>query len=88
MTKEDKDILNLITEIYPIENSKSPTLLAFQVVEVAKEYHKRIVKNNVALGDVVGQSEQLLALAQYICEHKNNLDGKTSKDYLQDFLSQ
>jgi hypothetical protein len=41
-----------------------------------------------ALADVVGQSEQLLALAQYMCEHQNNLDGKTAKDYLQDFLSQ
>lgn len=38
--------------------------------------------------DVVGQSEQLLELAQYMCEHQNNLDGKTAKDYLQDFLSQ
>ena len=40
------------------------------------------------LPNVVGQSEQLLALAQYICQHQNNLDGKTAKDYLQDFLSQ
>jgi hypothetical protein len=37
---------------------------------------------------VVGRSEQLLAFAQYMCEHQNNLDGKTAKDYLQDFLSQ
>lgn len=38
--------------------------------------------------NVSGRSEQLLALAQYMCEHQNNLDGKTAKDYLQDFLSQ
>jgi len=37
---------------------------------------------------VVGRSEQLLALAQYMCHYQNNLDGKTAKDYLQDFLSQ
>ncbi len=37
---------------------------------------------------VVGRREQLLAFAQYMCEHQNNLDGKTAKDYLQDFLSQ
>jgi len=40
------------------------------------------------LGGVVGQSEQLLALSQYMFEHQNNLDGKTAKDYLQNFLSQ
>jgi hypothetical protein len=40
------------------------------------------------LFSVVGRSEQLLALAQYMCQHQNNLDGKTAKDYLQDFLSQ
>lgn len=31
--------------------------------------------------DIVGRSEQLLALAQYMCEHQNNLDDKTAKDY-------
>lgn len=40
------------------------------------------------IAPVVGQSEQLLALAQYMCEHQNNLDGKTAKDYFQDFLRQ
>ena len=40
------------------------------------------------LFSVVGQSEQLLALAQYMCQHQNNFDGKTAKDYLQEFLSQ
>ena len=44
--------------------------------------------NLLGIAGVVGQSEQLLALAQYMCQHQNNLDGKTAKDYLQDFLSQ
>jgi hypothetical protein len=46
------------------------------------------LKELLVLYNVVGLSEQLLALAQYMCEHHSNLDGKTAKDYLQDFLSQ
>ena len=49
---------------------------------------QRITTDLLRLFSVVGQSEQLLALAQYMCQHQNNLDGKTAKDYLQDFLSQ
>ena len=52
-----------------------------------KHYHEQQV-NSVDLADVVGQSEQLLALAKYMCKHQNNLDGLTAKDYLKDFLSQ
>jgi hypothetical protein len=52
-----------------------------------EEYHQAKLKL-LGISDVVGRSEQLLALAQYMCEHQNNLDGKTAKDYLQDFLSQ
>ena len=37
---------------------------------------------------VVGQSEQLLAFGWYMMEHSNVNDGKTAKDYLEDFLSQ
>lgn len=48
----------------------------------------RVKTKALSLSDVVGQSEQLLALAQYMCQHQNNLDGKTAKGYLQDFLSQ
>jgi len=48
------------------------------------------IKHNQELPtpNAVEQSKQLLALAQYMCKHQNNLDGKTAKDYLQDFLSQ
>ena len=46
------------------------------------------VVKNCSIPHVVGRSEQLLTLAQYMCEHQNNLDGKTAKEYLQDFLSQ
>jgi hypothetical protein len=42
----------------------------------------------LSIANVSQQREQLLALAQYMCEHQNNLDGNTAKDYLQDFLSQ
>jgi hypothetical protein len=55
-------------------------------------YGKQTVLNAInqalSMSGVVGRSEQLLALAQYMCQHQNNLDGKTAKDYLQDFLSQ
>jgi hypothetical protein len=47
-----------------------------------------IAQTKLRQPDVSGRSEQLLALAQYMCEHQNNLDGKTAKDYLKDFLSQ
>lgn len=40
------------------------------------------------IADVVGRSEQLLAFANYMCKHQNNLDRLTAKDYLKDFLSQ
>lgn len=40
------------------------------------------------LFSVVGRSEQLLAFGWYIMEHSNVNDGKTAKDYLQEFLSQ
>ena len=46
------------------------------------------IVEKLTITDIVGQIEQLLALAQYMCEHQNNLDGKTAEDYLQDFLSQ
>ncbi|HXJ98938.1 MAG TPA: hypothetical protein VNJ50_08835 [Gelidibacter sp.] len=49
---------------------------------------EKLLTKQLRIHDVVGRSEQLLALAQYMCEHQNNLDGKTAKDYLQDFLSQ
>ena len=32
----DKEILNLITEVCPIEDSDSPMLMAFQVVKVVR----------------------------------------------------
>jgi hypothetical protein len=47
-----------------------------------------VIAEGLRIHDVVGRSEQLLALAKYMCQHQNNLDGKTAKDYLQDFLSQ
>ena len=53
--------------------------------------HKSIIEainQALRIHDVVGRSEQLLALAQYMCEHQNNLDGKTAKDYLEEFISQ
>ena len=57
---------------------------------VVISYESAIEAVNQALRQppVVGRSEQLLALAQYMCQHQNNLDGKTAKDYLQEFLSQ
>jgi hypothetical protein len=43
---------------------------------------------NFSIPAVVGQSEQLLAFGWYMMEHSNVNDGKTAKDYLEDFLSQ
>ena len=63
----------------------------FDKVEAARTGQKTIdeaTNEILLLLGVVGRSEQLLAFAQYMCEHQNNLDGKTAKDYLQDFLSQ
>jgi hypothetical protein len=37
---------------------------------------------------VVGRSEQLLAVAEYVYNHFDDSSSKTAKDYLQDFLSQ
>lgn len=53
------------------------------------EYNKdEIIKELLVLCNVVWHSEQLLSLAQYMCQHQNKLDGKAAKDYVQDFLSQ
>lgn len=40
------------------------------------------------LFSVVGRSEQLLAVAEYVYNHFDDSSSKTAKDYLQDFLSQ
>ena len=68
-------------------NWREVKYMNWTTVEVQDIIAKALVKK-LSIPDVVGQSEQLLALAQYMCEHQNNLDGKTAKDYLQDFLSQ
>lgn len=63
--------------------------LALELKDKVETIHQLLAENEqLRIANVVGQSEQLLALAQYMCEHQNNLDGKTAKDYLQDFLSQ
>ena len=43
---------------------------------------------NCSIPDVVGQSEQLLAVAEYVYNHFDDSSSKTPKDYLQDFISQ
>ena len=60
----------------------------FEKREVVARLIKEYAEQALRIHDVEGRSEELLALAQYMCEHQNNLDGKTAKDYLQDFLSQ
>jgi hypothetical protein len=40
------------------------------------------------MGDVMQRSEQLLAVAEYVYNHFDDSSSKTTKDYLQDFLSQ
>ena len=71
---------------------KGVQLNAYQRGLALDEYYKLLdyvdELEQLNIPDVVGRSEQLLALAQYMCQHQNNLDGKTAKDYLQDFLSQ
>ena len=37
---------------------------------------------------VIGRSEQLLAVAEYVYNHFDDSSTKTAKDYLEDFLSQ
>lgn len=43
---------------------------------------------NCSIPAVVGRSEQLLAVAEYVYNHFDDSSSKTAKDYLQDFLSQ
>jgi len=45
------------------------------------------VVKNLTIPVVVGQSEQLLAVAEYVYNHFDDSSSKTAKDYLQDFLS-
>ena len=60
-----------------------------KIVKIIENYSPELAAEEILrLFSVVGRSEQLLALAQYMCQHQNNLDGKTAKDYLQEFLSQ
>ena len=54
----------------------SSTLLGHEVKKGSEVLRK--LDKALSLGAVVGR----------MCEHQNNLDGKTAKDYLQDFLSQ
>lgn len=42
----------------------------------------------LSIANVVGQSEQLLAVAEYVYNHFDDSSSKTAEDYLQDFLSQ
>jgi hypothetical protein len=79
MTKEQEQIWNLVHEWCNEQSYEIP------------DFNRRVLMERIlALRQplVSGRSEQLLALAQYMCEHQNNLDGKTAKDYLKDFLSQ
>jgi hypothetical protein len=46
------------------------------------------IKQALTIPDVVGQSEQLLAVAEYVYNHFDDSSSKTAKDYLQDFLRQ
>ena len=43
---------------------------------------------NCFIPDVVGRSEQLLAVAEYVYNHFDDSSSKTAKEYLEDFLSQ
>lgn len=95
MTEEQKNIV-LLGSRYETMNkyidlSNDDGTIAKGIAEAMQEYAERYhiaQTKKLHQHTVSGRSEQLLALAQYMCEHQNNLDGKTAKDYLQDFLSQ
>jgi hypothetical protein len=65
-----------------LEECLKDSILTNNVIE-HMELYAALRKN-----EVVGQSEQLLAFGWYMMEHSNVNDGKTAKDYLEDFLSQ
>lgn len=59
------------------------------LIEDAQNYVAKLNELKLlSLHNVVGQSEQLLAVAEYIYNHFDDSSSKTAKDYLQDFLSQ
>ena len=58
-----------------------------KLITAIEEWHESEVKK-LPIHNVVGRSEQLLAVAEYIYNHFDDSSSKTAKDYLQDFLSQ
>jgi heptaprenylglyceryl phosphate synthase len=73
-------------EKYNLLNKIDP-MTAKQAMEMMENYHQHKLEL-LGIGGVVGQSEQLLAVAEYIYNHFDDSSSKTAKDYLQDFLSQ
>ena len=65
-----------------LEECLKDSILTNNVIEHMERYAALRTHN------VVGRSEQLLAFGWYMMEHSNVNDGKTAKDYLEDFLSQ
>ena len=58
-----------------------------KLITAIEEWHESEVQK-LPIHNVVGRSEQLLAVAEYIYNHFDDSSSKTAKDYLQDFLSQ
>jgi len=86
ITMKKGDIIKLLEEEEVVVNDMG----LMGIDETMYEYiaDKIIEMRSGVLADVVLQSEQLLAFGWYMMEHSNVNDGKTAKDYLQEFLSQ
>ena len=81
--------MDIQTELQKIHHQFGVTEKAnYEIQKLFDKAIKEAVTEALRIHDVVGRSEQLLAVAEYVYNHFDDSSSKTAKDYLQDFLSQ
>lgn len=81
MTNKELELIGQLTEV-----AMTVTELKAEN-KILKDINEKLMQV-LRIHDVAGQSEQLLAVAEYVYNHFDDSSSKTAKDYLQEFLSQ